>query len=65
MTRKEANDEILSLLGEYLEHAEDQRFGQALVNIGILINLGKEVKDPFYEEPQDTLERVMYNLGRR
>lgn len=57
--RADSNTVLLSKLEDYLKQHSDQRFGQALVNLGIIQILpdGSPV-DPFYEEPIDTLNRV-------
>ena len=63
--RKTANEEILSILKEYLENHPEIRFVQALWNLNI-IRISKEkmfndnyiIVDDFYEEPTDTLKRI-------
>ena len=66
--RKTANEEILSILKEYLENHPEIRFVQALWNLSI-IRVNKEkmlndnyiIIDDFYEEPIDTLKRIRQN----
>lgn len=71
MTRKQANLEIMNELSEYLNKHPDMRLGQALLAIGILEsspidnNQNIKVKDPFYEEPQKMLERVIKTKKER
>lgn len=61
--RQESNFEILDILFEAAMEYPDMRFGQLLVNLNIIeIELGSDllanVRDPFYNEPNDILERV-------
>ena len=49
MTRLEANREILGVLADFLEKHPDQRFGQALINVGALKMNDKQV-DTIYDE---------------
>ena len=64
MTRKQANRAILLELYNLVEKYPQLRFGQILFNCNILkyttsaIN-GIEIKDPFYEESETTLDRMM------
>lgn len=63
MTRKEANMLLLEILKDYLTQNTDIRFGQALINLGLV---RQEIDDsiipitidPYNEEPQETLLRV-------
>lgn len=63
--RKEANREILRALTHYIEAHDEIRFGQALVNLGI-VQLVQDpasfdiigAEDPFNEESVDTLKRI-------
>ena len=66
MTRKEANLELIRQLKHYVTMNPDMRLGQALRNIGIIVDF----QDPpgegepkwanhFNEEPQKMLERVI------
>ena len=63
MTRKQANQAILLELYNLVEKYPDLRFGQILVDCDIigydLTNNGIEVIDPFYEESEITLNRMM------
>lgn len=66
---QEANKEILRLLTNFLEDYPDNRFGQALVNLNIVQPIDDStytlgVKDPFYDRPEDMLERVRKTLDR-
>ena len=63
--RKEANREILRVLTHYIEAHDEIRFGQALVNLGIVQLIQDPAsfdilgaKDPFNEESVDTLKRM-------
>lgn len=62
--RQEANLEILNEIGVAIMNFPDLRFGQILVNLGIIEyerNTYDETlitKDPFYEEPVITLNRI-------
>lgn len=55
---------ILNMLRDYINENPDQRFGQALVNLGITIESSDhpefyKVHEVLYnEEPQQTLERI-------
>lgn len=59
--RLKVNITILRLLEEYLRHYPDMRFGQALVNLNIV----EKDKDPFYDEPGDTIERMLILRGEK
>lgn len=65
--RQEANVEILQMLGEAVMKYPDLRFGQILVNLGIIEyerNTYDETlvaKDPFNEESVVTLNRMRKN----
>lgn len=72
MSRRKANMRLLTQLTAYLVQHPDVRFGQALVNLGIVV-YGPDFKadadgrlpalDPFHEEPDVTLARVHQGLG--
>lgn len=60
MTRKESNIDIVRLLLNFINTNPDQRLGQALINLGI-VERNKEnnnLSNLYYEEPDETLERV-------
>lgn len=65
--RQQANVEILQMLGEAVMKYPDLRFGQILVNLGIIEyerNTYDETlitKDPFNEESVVTLNRIRNN----
>jgi len=66
MTRQEYNRGILSILSKMVEEYPDLRFGQILINTdalpGTIDYYGQfKVSDPFYEEPNKTLERMSNN----
>lgn len=62
--RQNANVEILQMVGDTVMKYPDLRFGQILVNLGIIEyerNTYDETlitKDPFYEESVVTLNRI-------
>lgn len=53
--RQRANRQILEHLRVALMCDSDIRFGQALVNLGIIKG---DKRSTFYEEPEDTLARI-------
>lgn len=63
MSRKQANRAILLELYNLIEKYPDLRFGQILVDCDIIrydiTDNGVEVIDPFYEESELTLNRIM------
>lgn len=68
MQRKQINLQIIDELRDYICKHPEQRFGQALRNIGIVdtVNLQDNIPDSggpyftniFYEEPEYTLKRL-------
>lgn len=62
--RLSSNIQIVQKLSELIIKYPDQRFGQILINYGFietetdLKTFKTVVKDPFYEESIDTLNRV-------
>lgn len=72
MTRKESNIVLLKTLEMLIEKYPDMRFGQILFNFGFLQTdhfddkKGKWLmKDPFYEEPEITIDRVKETIHRQ
>ena len=63
MSRKQANRAILLELYNLIEKYPDLRFGQILIDCDIIgydiTDNGVEVIDPFYEESELTLNRMM------
>ena len=59
-SRQEYNREILKNISSLIEIFPDQRFGQIICNY---IFPDYQERDPFFEEPKDTLERLQ-SLGR-
>ena len=53
-TRKDYNKEILHVLENLIEAFPEQRFGQIICNY---IFPDYRERDPFFEEPKDTLEK--------
>ena len=60
MTRQKANHAIMAQLKAYLDTFPDMRFGQALMNLGIITqDQGGLVNDPFYTESEKTFQDVI------
>ena len=53
-TRQQCNRELLEVLEDLIEAFPEQRFGQVICNY---IFPDYREKDPFYEEPRETLEK--------
>ena len=68
--RKQINLQIIDALRDYICKHPEQRFGQAVRNIGIVDTIlldHPELRGPyftniFYEEPENTLARIMKRL---
>ena len=59
MSRQEANLAILEQLLEIAKEQPDQRFGQLLWNLGILMRSeAGGLEDPYYDEPIAILQRM-------
>ena len=61
MTRLEANREILAILADHIEKAPDIRFGQLLVNLGVLDRVEGfrwYIRDCAFTESEVTLRRT-------
>lgn len=56
--RVKHNKTILNTIEWYLQEYPDIRFGQALINLGVLTFEDGRIKDPFNEEPWDTADRM-------
>lgn len=76
MKRIVANAEIMVRLGRYLTQNPDIRFGQALRNLGIVVDFQKPPANPgewnpvewmnhFNEEPWDMLKRMDETKGEK
>ena len=68
MNRRDYNREIIGKLSELVEEYPDFRFGQILFNF-VLAHFQSEfgqicIDDPFYEEPEITLERITKNINK-
>jgi len=68
MNRRDYNREIIGKLSELVEEYPDFRFGQILFNF-VLAHSQSEfgqirIDDPFYEEPEITLERITKNINK-
>lgn len=57
MTRQEANEILLMMIAEKMDSNPDFRFGQILVNLGI-VNACEHGDNLFYEESEATLKKV-------
>ena len=64
LRRKVANQKIISKIMRYIDKHPDQRFIQALQNLGIISGYTDKmlqrfvIDDRFYEESEDTLEKM-------
>jgi hypothetical protein len=58
--RQEANRKLIKVLEKLVEAYPDWRFGQILFNAQFVIRKENslDIKDPFYEESEETLERI-------
>jgi hypothetical protein len=67
MNRLEANREILNLLRAAVEQHPDWRFHQILQNLDVNLRDVATLKcfDQFYEESEETLERVKHMAAAR
>ena len=65
--RQDDNKVILGIISHYVENYPDLRFGQILVNTKAIklvdTPAGIIVEDPFNEEPEITLNRMLFNNG--
>ena len=71
MNRQETNTVLLKTLEMLIEKYPDMRFGQILFNFGFIEpdhmdtkKGGWLIKDPFYEEPETTFDRVKETIHR-
>jgi hypothetical protein len=61
MTRLEANKKILALLNAHIEKYPAERFSQALLNLGVVVDWGGDEnawEDDFYLESEELLKRI-------
>jgi hypothetical protein len=65
MNRQDYNKIILQLLFDKIMLEPDLRFGQALIDLKVLKTVDVAnvpvVEDPFYEEPEVMLKRILFN----
>ena len=61
-TRQDYNKEILHEIDKYIEKYPDMRFIQILWSLGIINSKNGVVLDRFYEEPQETLEKIIHTI---
>ena len=70
MTRQEANLILVESLKDLVLKYPDMRFGQILFNFGFIDHTYDKIcgvttiKDPFSEEPTETLKRVKEEINR-
>ena len=74
-SRKQLNLEVLDELRDYICKNPEQRFGQALRNVGIVDTIcfrdnipeldGVYFTNIFYEEPEITLKRIQDERSKR
>ena len=70
MNRQEINIVLLKTLETLIEKYPDMRFGQILFNFGFIDHTYDKIcgvttiKDPFGEEPTETLKRVVDEINR-
>lgn len=68
MSNKQENDRILTLLQQYLDNNSEQRFCQALMNLGIIEQRMDSTTsemitlDPFYTPNKVIIEKLETNL---
>lgn len=67
--REEYNNKILGMLSKFLRDNPDQRFGQALVNLELIIVRPvkdgiSEVVNPYYIESRETYSHVKSVIER-
>jgi len=65
MNRQDYNRVILQLIADKIMMEPDLRFGQILINLKVLKTVNAAnipgVEDPFYEEPEVMLKRMLFN----
>ena len=70
MNRQQTNIALLKTLEKLIERYPDMRFGQILFNFGFIDHIYDKIcgvttiKDPFGEEPIETLKRVKEEIDR-
>jgi hypothetical protein len=70
MNRQETNIVLVKTLEMLIEKYPDMRFGQILFNFGFIDHMYDKIfnvtiiKDPFSEEPTETLKRVKEEIDR-
>lgn len=70
MNRQQTNIVLLKTLEMLIEKCPDMRFGQILFNFGFIDHIYDKIcgvttiKDPFSEEPTETLKRVEEEINR-
>ena len=70
MNRQETNIVLVKTLETLIEKYPDMRFGQILFNFGFIDHIYDKIcnvttiKDPFSEEPTETLKRVNKEIDR-
>lgn len=65
MKRQDYNRVILQLIADKIMMEPDLRFGQVLIDLKVLKTVDianvPVVEDPFYEEPEVMLKRMLFN----
>ena len=65
MKRQDYNRVILQLIADKIMMEPDLRFGQILIDLKVLKTVDianvPVVEDPFYEEPEVMLKRILFN----
>lgn len=58
--RQEANRKLVKVIEKLVEAYPDWRFGQILFNAQFIVRKENslDIQDPFYEESEETLERI-------
>jgi hypothetical protein len=70
MNRQQTNIVLVKTLEMLIEKYPDMRFGQILFNFGFIDHIYDKIcgvttiKDPFSEEPSETLKRVEEEINR-
>ena len=70
MNRQQTNIVLVKTLENLIEKYPDMRFGQILFNFGFIDHVYDKIcnvtmiKDPFSEEPTETLKRVKEEIDR-
>jgi hypothetical protein len=58
LNRQANNQELINLISDYIDTHSEMRFIQALWSLNIIDRDENGIIDRFYEEPNDTLNRI-------